>query len=108
MNDVLLAALGLAMQEWTNHETLAIHLEGHGREEVLDNVDVTRTVGWFTSIYPVVFRIGEDRRDSLLGQIVQREAERDSEQRRGIRRAEVFDASGEQQNWKRDGAGNQL
>uniref|UniRef100_UPI0021B523DC condensation domain-containing protein n=1 Tax=Paenibacillus xylanexedens TaxID=528191 RepID=UPI0021B523DC len=55
MNDVLLAALGLAMQEWTGHETLAIHLEGHGREEVLDDVEVTRTVGWFTSIYPVVF-----------------------------------------------------
>ena len=57
MNDVLLAALGLAMQEWTGHETLAIHLEGHGREEVLDDVDVTRTVGWFTSIYPVVFEL---------------------------------------------------
>ncbi|MFD2875845.1 condensation domain-containing protein [Paenibacillus rhizoplanae] len=57
MNDVLLAALGLAMQEWTGHEKLAIHLEGHGREEVLDNVDVTRTVGWFTSIYPVVFEL---------------------------------------------------
>ncbi|MFD2413389.1 amino acid adenylation domain-containing protein, partial [Paenibacillus rhizoplanae] len=57
INDVLLAALGLAVQEWTGHETLAIHLEGHGREEVLDNVDVTRTVGWFTSIYPVVFEL---------------------------------------------------
>ncbi|MFD2875886.1 condensation domain-containing protein [Paenibacillus rhizoplanae] len=54
---MLLAALGLAVQEWTGHETLAIHLEGHGREEVLDNVDVTRTVGWFTSIYPVVFEL---------------------------------------------------
>ncbi|WP_019640671.1 non-ribosomal peptide synthetase [Paenibacillus fonticola] len=57
INDVLLAALGLAMQEWTGHETLAIHLEGHGREEVLDSVDVTRTVGWFTSIYPVTFEL---------------------------------------------------
>ncbi|MHA6534820.1 condensation domain-containing protein, partial [Paenibacillus sp. BAC0078] len=57
MNDVLLAALGLAMQEWTGHDTLAIHLEGHGREEVLGDVDVTRTVGWFTSIYPVVFEL---------------------------------------------------
>ncbi|MHA6534802.1 condensation domain-containing protein, partial [Paenibacillus sp. BAC0078] len=57
INDVLLAALGLAMQEWTGHETLAVHLEGHGREEVLGDVDVTRTVGWFTSIYPVVFEM---------------------------------------------------
>ncbi|MFD2875856.1 condensation domain-containing protein [Paenibacillus rhizoplanae] len=54
---MLLAALGLTMQEWTDHEKLAIHLEGHGREEVLDDVDVTRTVGWFTSIYPVVFEL---------------------------------------------------
>ncbi|MHA6534814.1 condensation domain-containing protein, partial [Paenibacillus sp. BAC0078] len=46
-----------AMQEWTGHETLAVHLEGHGREEVLGDVDVTRTVGWFTSIYPVVFEM---------------------------------------------------
>ncbi|WP_242615225.1 condensation domain-containing protein, partial [Paenibacillus solani] len=59
INDVLLAALGLAMQEWTGHETLAVHLEGHGREEVLDDVDVTRTVGWFTSIYPVVFELNK-------------------------------------------------
>ncbi|MEK3793106.1 amino acid adenylation domain-containing protein [Paenibacillus sp. FSL R7-0204] len=57
INDVLLAALGLAVQEWTGHETLAIHLEGHGREEVLGSLDVTRTVGWFTSIYPVTFEL---------------------------------------------------
>ncbi|MNY53805.1 hypothetical protein D3C86_1895990 [compost metagenome] len=53
-------------------------------------------------------RAEEGGRDSLLDQIVQGEAETDSEQRRGIRRAEVFDASGEQRNWKREGAGNQL
>nr|WP_054403824.1 non-ribosomal peptide synthetase [Paenibacillus solani] len=104
INDVLLAALGLAIQEWTGHETLALHLEGHGREEVLDDVDVTRTVGWFTSIYPVVFELGG--RNILLAQIVQGEAETDSEQRRGIRRAEVFDVCGEKQHWKRNGAGN--
>ncbi|NOQ75939.1 MAG: amino acid adenylation domain-containing protein, partial [Crocinitomix sp.] len=31
-----------------------LKMEGHGREEVIDNVDVSRTVGWFTSVYPYV------------------------------------------------------
>src|SRR5262249_5449426 len=32
---------------------LLIDLEGHGREEILDGVDLSRTVGWFTSLFPV-------------------------------------------------------
>ncbi|PFY28777.1 condensation domain-containing protein, partial [Bacillus toyonensis] len=31
----------------------SIHLEGHGREEMIEGIDLSRTVGWFTSIYPV-------------------------------------------------------
>ena len=40
-------------------------MEGHGREEVVAGVDLTRTVGWFTSLYPVVLRTeaGEERSD---------------------------------------------
>jgi amino acid adenylation domain-containing protein/non-ribosomal peptide synthase protein (TIGR01720 family) len=54
MNDVLLAALGRALSEWTGHERVLVTLEGHGREDVLDGVDTTRTVGWFTSQFPVL------------------------------------------------------
>ena len=52
MNDLLLAALGRALQEWTGGASFWIALEGHGREALPEAVDVGRTVGWFTSMYP--------------------------------------------------------
>jgi len=53
INDVLLTALVRAWGRWNRSRTLLLDLEGHGREESLGNVDSTRTVGWFTSIFPV-------------------------------------------------------
>ena len=35
-------------------------LEGHGREDIFPNVDVSRTVGWFTSIFPLVLKTNPD------------------------------------------------
>jgi hypothetical protein len=35
-----------------------IGLEGHGREHITDEIDTTRTVGWFTSLYPVLLKAG--------------------------------------------------
>ncbi|MBA4496577.1 condensation domain-containing protein, partial [Paenactinomyces guangxiensis] len=55
INDLLLAALAFTIKEWTNEDKVAVSLEGHGREEIIEGIDITRTVGWFTSIYPVVF-----------------------------------------------------
>ena len=57
VNDVLLAALALALARWTGHEQVRLDLEGHGREDVLDGVDLSRTVGWFTTVYPVAFQV---------------------------------------------------
>jgi non-ribosomal peptide synthase protein (TIGR01720 family) len=54
INDILLTALGLAVQEQYGHDRLLIAQEGHGREDILKDVDINRTVGWFTSRYPVV------------------------------------------------------
>jgi non-ribosomal peptide synthase protein (TIGR01720 family) len=54
INDVLLTALLLAFRRWTGEETLLVSLEGHGREDLFDDVDLSRTVGWFTSIFPVL------------------------------------------------------
>jgi non-ribosomal peptide synthase protein (TIGR01720 family) len=54
INDILLTALGLALSDWAGKEKIPIILEGHGREEIVKEVDITRTVGWFTSVYPVV------------------------------------------------------
>jgi amino acid adenylation domain-containing protein/non-ribosomal peptide synthase protein (TIGR01720 family) len=53
INEVLLTALGQAIVDRTNQHKVSIHLEGHGREEMIEGVDLSRTVGWFTSIYPV-------------------------------------------------------
>jgi non-ribosomal peptide synthase protein (TIGR01720 family) len=54
VNDVLLTALWRVMAEWSGGERVLVDVEGHGREEVMEGVDVSRTVGWFTTIYPVV------------------------------------------------------
>ncbi|KAA8754994.1 non-ribosomal peptide synthase/polyketide synthase [Paenibacillus sp. UASWS1643] len=58
MNDLLLVALGLSVQAWSGQERVLVNLEGHGREELLPDVDITRTVGWFTSQFPVVLELG--------------------------------------------------
>lgn len=53
--ELLVAALRLADAEWNPGEPLKLMLEGHGRESALADLDVSRTVGWFTSVYPVQF-----------------------------------------------------
>jgi amino acid adenylation domain-containing protein/non-ribosomal peptide synthase protein (TIGR01720 family) len=53
INEVLLAALAQALSQWTNSSLVLLDLEGHGREEIFDGVDLSRTVGWLTTIFPV-------------------------------------------------------
>lgn len=62
INDVLLTALVRAFTHWTGSHSLLINLEGHGREDLFEDVDLSRTVGWFTSIFPVLLKL-EDRND---------------------------------------------
>ncbi|WP_164021874.1 non-ribosomal peptide synthetase, partial [Pyxidicoccus trucidator] len=57
INDVLLTALAQAVSEWTGQPGVLVSLEGHGREELFDDVDVSRTVGWFTSFTPVLLPV---------------------------------------------------
>ncbi|MEV5834480.1 amino acid adenylation domain-containing protein [Nocardia sp. NPDC052112] len=60
VNDGLLAALALAVRSWraksgVDAAAMRIRLEGHGREETaVAGADLNRTIGWFTSMYPVV------------------------------------------------------
>ncbi|QFZ24669.1 non-ribosomal peptide synthase/polyketide synthase [Saccharothrix syringae] len=65
VNDVLLSALGRALAEWTGRDAVGVALEGHGREELLDGVDLSRAVGWFTTQFPVVLRPRGDWGDTL-------------------------------------------
>jgi amino acid adenylation domain-containing protein/non-ribosomal peptide synthase protein (TIGR01720 family) len=66
INDVLLTSLAQAFAGWTGAERLLVDLEGHGREELFDGVDLSRTVGWLTAIYPVVLEL--DRRERNPGE----------------------------------------
>jgi non-ribosomal peptide synthase protein (TIGR01720 family) len=54
IHEVLLTALARAFEPWTGSPRIAVDLEGHGREDLFDDLDISRTVGWFTSIHPVV------------------------------------------------------
>ncbi len=85
INDVLLAALAVALAAWRRGRgsdgdcgPSLIDLEGHGREPMADDIDLSRTVGWFTSLYPVALDArGIDLDDALaagpaMGQALKR------------------------------------
>ncbi|MFE3492131.1 amino acid adenylation domain-containing protein [Streptomyces sp. NPDC059175] len=71
VNDVLLTALAVAVTEWRRRigapggSELVVELEGHGREHLAAGIDLSRTVGWFTSVFPVRLDIGGLDIDSL-------------------------------------------
>ncbi|SKR24040.1 Probable peptide synthetase NRP [Mycobacteroides abscessus subsp. massiliense] len=65
VQDILLIAFGLAWNEFldSNTTSIAIGVEGHGRQEELgtvagQDIDLSRTVGWFTTKYPVSLSVG--------------------------------------------------
>jgi amino acid adenylation domain-containing protein/non-ribosomal peptide synthase protein (TIGR01720 family) len=57
INDLLLCSLAMTISEWAKTNKVSIGLEGHGRESVTENIDTTRTVGWFTNMYPVNLKL---------------------------------------------------
>ncbi|HEY0735769.1 MAG TPA: condensation domain-containing protein, partial [Herpetosiphonaceae bacterium] len=54
INDLLLTALALTFNQRMGLSTLLVDLEGQGREPLFDDIDVSRTVGWFTAVFPVL------------------------------------------------------
>ncbi|MBX3301080.1 MAG: amino acid adenylation domain-containing protein [Nitrospira sp.] len=58
INDILLTALAQTLCEWSGQPSLRVELEGHGREDLFDGVDLSRTVGWFTTRFPVTLTPG--------------------------------------------------
>jgi amino acid adenylation domain-containing protein/non-ribosomal peptide synthase protein (TIGR01720 family) len=57
INDVLITALAVALSRWRRKRRVRLNLEGHGREELFSDVDVSRTIGWFTTVFPVVLEV---------------------------------------------------
>lgn len=54
--DLMLAALAAVLTDFSGGERVRVDLESHGRESFANDIDLSRTVGWFTSLYPVSLR----------------------------------------------------
>lgn len=66
INDLLLTALGHAFYKWCKKKKIGLHLEGHGREKLNKDIETDRTVGWFTSVYPVIVEVSESIENSII------------------------------------------
>lgn len=66
-NDLLITALARTNHIMFGHHEMSLLMEGHGREPVLENININRTIGWFTSNYPMVFELPAN--DELKSQI---------------------------------------
>ena len=67
VNDLLLAGLVRALRRWGGMTQVRIDLEGHGRETGDTALDLSRTVGWFTSVYPVALTAEDDDAALITG-----------------------------------------
>ncbi|MET8544870.1 amino acid adenylation domain-containing protein, partial [Kitasatospora sp. NPDC004799] len=70
INDLLLTGLALAVADWRRHRgrpagAVTVELEGHGREPFTDEAELSRTVGWFTSVFPVRLDPGDTAGEPL-------------------------------------------
>jgi natural product biosynthesis luciferase-like monooxygenase protein/amino acid adenylation domain-containing protein/non-ribosomal peptide synthase protein (TIGR01720 family) len=66
INDLLLTGLALAIKETFGTDKSIIKMEGHGREEIIDGIDIGNTIGWFTSVYPFVLDISDSNGHELV------------------------------------------
>ncbi|PPD36106.1 MAG: non-ribosomal peptide synthetase [Methylomonas sp.] len=73
INEVLIAAVVTVLAEWAQSRSVLLEIEGHGREALFDNVDIARTVGWFTSLFPVLFELPSDQSFLESVQSIQRQ-----------------------------------
>ncbi|GAA1691497.1 hypothetical protein GCM10009745_41050 [Kribbella yunnanensis] len=79
---LLLAALGSAIEDWSGRGSVLIDLEGHGRACTGIDADLSRTVGWFTALYPFAIPAGGDAGGEEIVTAVQ--AELDAVPNRGL------------------------
>lgn len=65
-NDIFLVAVARAVHIQTGQNKVAINMEGHGREQLNKAITIDRTVGWFTSVYPVVIELEKEDIESCI------------------------------------------
>ncbi len=61
INDILVSCLALTISNWSKQDKVIIGLEGHGREDIAKDVDVSNTIGWFTNLFPVVLSVEKNQ-----------------------------------------------
>lgn len=60
IDDLLLTALARSIVWWTHHKSLLVCVESHGRQDIFADVDLSRTVGWFTTHFPLRLTLSDD------------------------------------------------
>jgi non-ribosomal peptide synthase protein (TIGR01720 family) len=66
INELLLSGVYLGLRKWSREPGLRITLEGHGREDLFEQLDLTQTVGWFTSTYPLTLHSESDTVSAVI------------------------------------------
>ena len=67
VNDILVTALVMTLERKLGVSRVSLQMEGHGRETIGSDADISRTIGWFTSVYPILI---DANSRSLLEQLV--------------------------------------
>ncbi|WP_339145021.1 condensation domain-containing protein, partial [Croceitalea sp. MTPC5] len=66
INDLLLTALTYALRDINGNDSQSITLEGHGREDLDNGIDHSRTIGWFTSMFPIRLQLNKTIGESII------------------------------------------
>lgn len=69
LEEMLIACFATSLSNVTSQDNILLELEGHGRNELTDKININRTIGWFTSIYPVNFTISNECAINNLSEI---------------------------------------
>jgi amino acid adenylation domain-containing protein/non-ribosomal peptide synthase protein (TIGR01720 family) len=70
VREVLLLALGRTLAEWTGKDLQLIDVEGHGREDLVGDLDISRTISRYSTIWPLLMRVPADAGDDALADVV--------------------------------------
>ncbi|TES55745.1 amino acid adenylation domain-containing protein [Halalkalibacterium halodurans] len=66
-HEILIAALMISLQQWSDTRQIKIDIEGHGRENIDPTINLSKTVGWFTTLFPVT--VNFDQQYSVLQKV---------------------------------------
>ncbi|MCU0286952.1 MAG: amino acid adenylation domain-containing protein [Acidobacteria bacterium] len=66
LKDILLTSFGLAVKETFDIDKMLIALEGHGREDIFSDIDISRTIGWFTTEYPIILNVSYETDEDCI------------------------------------------